>query len=97
MSQFRHSTDQPVFSEILRTINRKSVNLADDTQSWVIANSEEECKRITKEEANKVINFFSANYLVNNADKAALLYNSNRVGLATKIEDIRGENLKSKE
>ena len=44
-----------------------------------------------------MINFFSSNYLLNNADKAALLYNPNGAGIATKIEDISGENLKSKE
>ena len=48
----------------LYTDKSSLVNFADDTQSWVIADSEEECKRITKEEANKVIDFFSANYLV---------------------------------
>ena len=81
----------------LYTEKSSLVNFADDTQSWVIADSEEECKKITKEEANKVIDFFSANHLVNNADKAALLYNSNGVGITTEIEDIGGENLKSKE
>ena len=44
-----------------------------------------------------MINFFCENYLVNNANKAALLYNSNGVGIAIEIEDIGGENLKSKE
>ena len=81
----------------LYTEKSSLVNFADDTQSWVIADTEEECKRTTKEEANKVIDFFNANHLVNNADKAALLYNSNGVGIATEIEDIGGETLKSKE
>ena len=45
----------------LYTEKSSLVSFADNTQSWVVADTEEECKRITKEEANKVINFFCAN------------------------------------
>ena len=41
--------------------------------------------------------FFSGVGLVNNADKAALLYNSRRKGTEITIEDVGGEALKSKE
>ena len=39
--------------------------------------------------------FFENNNLVNNADKAAILYNSNGKGKDIKIEDIGGAKLKS--
>ena len=51
-------------------------NFADDTQNTVTADSKEEGEAITKEEAEEIGRFFSSNNLVNNADKAALLYNS---------------------
>ena len=49
-------------------------NFADDTQSIIIADTEEEAKSITMKESSKVIEHFGANNLVNNADKAAVIY-----------------------
>ena len=46
-------------------------------------------------EANDVINFFATNNLVNNPEKAALLYNSKGRASEITIENIGKENLKS--
>ena len=70
-------------------------NFADDTQSIVI---NEEVKRAiekTKKGANGVISFFQCNNVVNNADKAALMYNSKGKSKDITIEDIGGEQIKS--
>ena len=48
-------------------------NFADDTQSIIIEDNLEEALENTTIEANNVINFFSCNNLVNNAEKAAVL------------------------
>ena len=48
-------------------------------------------------EANKVISFFASNSMVNNSDKAALLYNSNGKGEEITVENIGGFSLKSKQ
>ena len=53
-------------------------NFADDTQSLVICDNLEEALETTKNESNSVISFFESNNLVNNANKAAILYNSKR-------------------
>ena len=70
-------------------------NFADDTQSCIIKNTEEELRNTTIKESEAVVGYFSANNLVNNRDKAALLYNNRR-----KAEDITmevaGENIKAK-
>ena len=70
-------------------------NFADDTQSIIIKDTEEELRATTIKESEAVVGFFSANNLVNNKDKAALLYNNKR-----KAEDITmevaGETLKAK-
>ena len=50
-----------------------------------------------QQEAKAVTTFFSGVGLVNNADKAAILYNSRRKGKEITIEDIGGETLESKE
>ena len=50
-----------------------------------------------QQESKAVTAFFSGVGLVNNADKAALLYNSRRKGTEITIEDVGGEYLKSKE
>ena len=71
-------------------------NFADDTQSVIISDNEENLKSIAKIEAQEVVNHFSANNLVNNANKAALLYN-NRGKAETICMPIAGENLTSKE
>ena len=71
-------------------------NFADDTQSVIIADTEEQVKEIAKKEANSVIDFFRSNDLVNNATKAALLMNSKGKSLEASISDIGGTILKSK-
>ena len=58
----------------LWTENSMLSNFADDTQTIVISDSREEAIEITKREANNVINFFACNNLVNNPEKAAILY-----------------------
>ena len=71
-------------------------NFADDTQSVIISENEEDLKILAKKEAQAVVDHFSANNLVNNANKAALLYN-NRGKAETICMEIAGEKLKSKE
>ena len=51
-------------------------NFADDTQSVIIEDKKVDAVEIAKREANSVIDFFENNNLVNNSDKAAILYNS---------------------
>ena len=46
-------------------------------------------------EASSVINFFDSNGLVNNADKAAVLYNCKGKSKVITIENVVGENLVS--
>ena len=57
------------------TDKSKLQNFADDTQSIIISNNKEEVLDTTSQEANSVIKFFESNSMVNNSDKAALLYN----------------------
>ena len=71
------------------------VNFADDTQSSVIEDSQEEMIRTVQEESRRVTSFFAGVNLVNNADKAALLYNSKRRGCNITIEGVGGETLTS--
>ena len=70
-------------------------NFADDTQSVHISDNKDTAIEKMKEEANGIIEFFTANDLVNNADKAALIYNSKGTGKRIEIEDIGGEVLTS--
>ena len=70
-------------------------NFADDTQSLISCDSLEEAIETTKNESNSVISFFESNHLVNNANKAAILHNSNGKGKDITIENIGGEKLKS--
>ena len=70
-------------------------NFADDTQSIIVSDNRDEAIETTKKEANNVIEFFKNNNLVNNADKAALLYNSKGKGEIITLENIGGEELKS--
>ena len=53
--------------------------------------------QIAKREANNVIDFFENNNLVNNADKAAILYNSGGKGDSITVEGIGGESISSTE
>ena len=75
----------------LWTEKSKLSNFADDTQSIVVSNTVEETLETTKKEANSVISFFECNNLVNNANKAAILYNSKGKGKSVAIENIGGE------
>ena len=70
-------------------------NFADDTQSIILEDNKEILHEITVQEANSVIQFFGSNNLVNNADKAAALYNSNGKGGLITIENVGNETLKS--
>ena len=70
-------------------------NFADDTQSIHISDCRENLLETTRKEANNVIKFFQCNNLVNNTDKAALLYNCKGKGKVTTFENIDGENLES--
>ena len=79
----------------LWTENSKLSNFADDTQSIIISDNIEEAIEITQKEANNIVEFFESNNLVNNADKAAILYNSKGKGEQITIENIGGEKLKS--
>ena len=71
-------------------------NFADDTQSVIISEDEESLKLTAKNESQTVVAHFSANNLVNNADKAALLFN-NKGKAETITMEIAGEELKSQE
>ena len=70
-------------------------NFADDTQSMIVCDNKEEAIETTRREANNVIKFFRNNNLVNNSDKAAVLYNSKGKGETITIENIGGEKLES--
>ena len=79
----------------LWTKNSMLTNFADDTQSIVISDNKENAIETTIKEANSVIDFFGTNNLVNNADKAAILYNTKGKASEIIVENIGGENLKS--
>ena len=67
---------------------------ADDTQSSLMKKTEEELRKTAKEESEAVVSHFKTNNLVNNADKAALLYNNR--GKADEITmEIAGEDITS--
>ena len=67
---------------------------ADDTQSSLMKGTEEELRKAAKEESAAVVSHFGANNLVNNADKAALLYNNKGKGDTITME-IAGETITS--
>ena len=75
--------------------NSKLSNFADDTQSIVISDNKEKALEITEKESSMVIPFFEGNNLVNNANKAAILYNSKGKGQEIIIDNIGGEKIKS--
>ena len=70
-------------------------NFADDTQSIVICNNKENLIETTLKETKSIIEYFGANNLVNNADKAAIIYNSKGKGSEIIFENIGEENIKS--
>ena len=61
----------------------------------ILCDDKEEAIDITTRESSNVIDFFKNNNLVNNPEKAAVLYNSNRKGKTITIENIGGEVIKS--
>ena len=71
-------------------------NFADDTQLMVFEESEEKARKTASEEASSIIKFFEGVKLCNNADKAAIIYNSKGKHHDVEME-IGGEILKSKE
>ena len=71
-------------------------NFADDTQLTTIEETEEKAIEKTQEEARAIIAFFEGVKLCNNADKAALLWNSKGKHKDMEME-VGGEVLKSKE
>ena len=79
----------------LWTKDSKLSNFADDTQSCVIKPTEEELRATTIQESRAVVGYFSANNLVNNKEKAALLYN-NRRRAETITMEIAGEEITAK-
>ena len=81
----------------LWTKNSQLSNFADDTQSIVIGDTKEIVEKTVKEESEAVMAFFKSINLVNNADKAALIYNSGRKGAVdVTMNNIGGEALTSK-
>ena len=70
-------------------------NFADDTQSLVISDSKEEALEVTLKEANSVVSFFGCNNLVNNVNKAAILYNCKGKGSQITVENIGSETISS--
>ena len=70
-------------------------NFADDTQSIIVSDKKEVTLEITMREANNVLIFFANNNLVNNVDKAAVLYNSKGKGKDITVENIGGKEIKS--
>ena len=81
----------------LWTKDCKLSNYADDTQSLCVAKDKTEAVKMTTEEANNIINFFSANDLKNNPDKSCVIYNSKGHGELITLENVGGEKLTSLE
>ena len=71
-------------------------NFADDTQLIVFEDTAEKAKETASTEANAIIRFFEGVKLCNNADKAAIIYNSKGKHQDVEME-IGGETLKSKQ
>ena len=78
----------------LWTKDSKISNFADDTQSIIIKDNKEDAIETTRVESRKILDFFSCNNFVNNANKAALIYNSKGKGSEISV-DIGGETLNS--
>ena len=86
-----------IFADLDLWIDKSTLsNFADDTQSCIIADTREELEEITRQESQAVLDFFSSINLVNNADKAALLYNSKGKAENITIDNIGGESVESK-
>ena len=66
-----------LMSDLDLHVNKSSLtNFADDTQSCIICDSQEEMIEIAQKESNEVVSFFKGINLVNNPTKACILYNS---------------------
>ena len=76
----------------LWTENSTLSNFADNTQSTINSDNRKNLLETTSIEANRVVNFFSSNGLVNNADKAAVLYNCKGKSKVITIKSVGGEN-----
>ena len=76
----------------LWTKDSKLSNFADDTQSIIIKDNKKDALETVKVESKKIIDFFASNNFVNNANKAALIYNSKGKGGEISV-DIGGEML----
>ena len=70
-------------------------NFVDDTQSVIIGDIRKNLLETTIKETNYVIDFFASNNMVNNSEKAAVLYDSRGKGEFVTVENIGGEILKS--
>jgi len=79
----------------LWTENSTLSNFADDTQSIIVRENRKNLLETASSEANCVINFFKSNGLVNNADKAAVLYNGKGKSETITVENVGGEDLVS--
>ena len=79
----------------LWTENSTLSNFADDTQSIIVSDNRKNLLETASIEANNVINFFRSNGLVNNADKAAVLYNGRGKCEVITVENVGGEDLLS--
>ena len=62
-------------------------NFADDTQSIIVSDNRKNLLETASIEANSVISFFNSNGLVNNADKAAVLYNCKGKGEVINVKN----------
>ena len=78
----------------LWTKDSKLSNFADDTQSIIIKDNKEDALETVRVESKKIIDFFASNNFVNNANKAALIYNSKGKGGEISV-NIGGEMLSS--
>jgi hypothetical protein len=79
----------------LWTENSTLSNFADDTQSIIVSDNRKNLFETASIEANSEKNFFNSNGLVNNADKAAVVYNCKGKGEVITVENVGGENLTS--
>ena len=70
-------------------------NFADDTQSIIVSDNQKNLLETAVKESKSVIDFFRSNGLVNNADKAAVLYNGKGKSDIIIVENVGGENLVS--
>ena len=68
-----------------------------NSKCWKRWQEKVEAVETEKREANNVIDFFENNNLVNNSDKAAILYNTGGKGDSITVKGIGGESISSTE